>query len=458
MLYTDEGWYANAAVRHTMTGEWYLSGDFNPAINMPVGQVLHRFTFFLFGIGLSSARITTTVAFVLMAVLTSLFAHRNFGPSAAMLTALTLATNYVAFAFSRLAIMENVAMLFVIASLLVAAGLKGQGGLARLLISSVLLGAGILTKTISVFAVPLLAYLAWEQGTSRRERIAFLAFSGLLLLCVVGSYFLAAKLSFPEDYAYFNQINWEARKHKTLIDWAQGIPKTVWRAKVLGVSFIGTTGLFTVFALLISRRYRRNLLIQVMVGYVVAYLAFLSLVSYGPPRCYLPLIVPLAVLCATASVELSDWLRKSQRSSFAIFPIVLVAAVAMNESRHVIAYMSNPSYSFYQMAREVGDIIQEREGKVSDVVLLGHIADSVSLEIGTRSVNVMQVTRDLKWKFKEYRPKYLLVMSKDDKVLQTAISEGGHIMKLASWDVFDNYYTGYPVELVLLEWNWERKQ
>ena len=107
--------------------------------------------------------------------------------------------------------MENVAIFFVIASLLIATSLKEKGRLARLLISSVLLGAGILTKTTSIFAIPLLAYLAWEQGTSRRERIAFLAASGLMLLCVVGSYFLVAKLSFPQDFGSFMRLNFEGR-------------------------------------------------------------------------------------------------------------------------------------------------------------------------------------------------------------------------------------------------------
>src|ERR1700710_1588577 len=57
-LYTDEGWYANAAIRDIVSGEWYLPGDFNPAVTLPVGQLLQRAAFGVFGLGLIPARLT----------------------------------------------------------------------------------------------------------------------------------------------------------------------------------------------------------------------------------------------------------------------------------------------------------------------------------------------------------------------------------------------------------------
>ena len=34
--YTDEGWYGNAAIRAHLFGNWYMAGDFNPAVAVPV--------------------------------------------------------------------------------------------------------------------------------------------------------------------------------------------------------------------------------------------------------------------------------------------------------------------------------------------------------------------------------------------------------------------------------------
>ena len=40
--YTDEGWYANAAVRAHLFGSWYVPGDFNPAPAVPAWPFLTR--------------------------------------------------------------------------------------------------------------------------------------------------------------------------------------------------------------------------------------------------------------------------------------------------------------------------------------------------------------------------------------------------------------------------------
>ena len=65
VLYTDEGWYSNAAINRVVDGKWYKEGDFNPAINLPVAHILQRITFALFGMSLVSARITVILFFML---------------------------------------------------------------------------------------------------------------------------------------------------------------------------------------------------------------------------------------------------------------------------------------------------------------------------------------------------------------------------------------------------------
>ena len=34
--FTDEGWWASAAVRHFLIGHWQVAGDYNPAVAVPV--------------------------------------------------------------------------------------------------------------------------------------------------------------------------------------------------------------------------------------------------------------------------------------------------------------------------------------------------------------------------------------------------------------------------------------
>ena len=43
--YTDEGWYGDAAIRHYQLGHWYVPGDFNPAVALPVWPALEMALF-----------------------------------------------------------------------------------------------------------------------------------------------------------------------------------------------------------------------------------------------------------------------------------------------------------------------------------------------------------------------------------------------------------------------------
>ena len=80
-LYTDEGWYSNAAVRYMISENWYSNGDFNPSINQPFGQFLQLITLSILGVSLFSARFTTVIAFILLLVfiffLIKIFEKRN---------------------------------------------------------------------------------------------------------------------------------------------------------------------------------------------------------------------------------------------------------------------------------------------------------------------------------------------------------------------------------------------
>jgi hypothetical protein len=54
--YTDEGWYGNAAIRAHLFGHWFVSGDFNPAVALPVWPFLEWLLFFFTGVSVEAAR------------------------------------------------------------------------------------------------------------------------------------------------------------------------------------------------------------------------------------------------------------------------------------------------------------------------------------------------------------------------------------------------------------------
>jgi len=56
----------------------------------------------------------------------------------------------------------------------------------------------------------------------------------------------------------------------------------------------------------------------------------------------------------------------------------------------------------------------------------------------------------------KYHPKYFLLHTDDYEVLEAIKSMGGYLKKLASWDVYDNYY-GDGQQVRLMQVNWDFK-
>ncbi|MGF1521042.1 MAG: ArnT family glycosyltransferase [Leptolyngbyaceae cyanobacterium] len=456
-LYTDEGWYASAAVRHYLFGDWYLANDFNAAVNMPVGQILHRLAFTVLGSSFFSARITTAAAFVLIVGLLAGLVYRRWGSSAALLAALLLATNYTGFAYSRLAIMEMIAICFVVAGIFVALGIEQGQHPHNLLLAAALFAAGILTKPTMAFAVILLPYFAWRYGKTYRDRTILLLASGGVILTLVGGYHLTARLLFPEDYVYFGEINLGVRSHAGMWAWFRHLPEVARRSSALGKSFVGMATLIIFLAIAVSQKYRRDPLFHVFSIYTVVYTASLTVVTYGPPRYYLPLLVPLAALCAVACIELGQRitavLTKPSSTVLAAVPIVLVVGLTLHGSSKIIPYIANPSFSYVQMAHEMSEILETREGEAIGTVVFGHLTDTVAIETGIRSINTRLTTTPLDQKLRAYRPEYLVIHA-DEDIIEAVTAEGGQVEELASWDVFDNYYAdGQPVRLMQVIWN-----
>jgi len=451
-LYTDEGWYAASAVRHYLTGEWYRDGDINTAVMQPGGQILYRISFSLLGLSLFSARTTIVIFFLLLIVMVALLVRNYFGNIAAVLSALILATNYFAFVYSRLALRFLIALFFIFASMLIAENLNGKRGLLKVLIASLLLIYGILTSSTVVFAVPLFLFVVWKNGKNVKDRLLFVISAGITIMVFVGSYMLIMRNLFPTDIANDNSAV-TGSFITSFPEWQINLlHKLYWCIKNLGIDFVGLTSLLTLFAVLVSKRFRTDPLVQMLIGYIVIYIMMLSITKYGPPRYYLMLIVPFAGLCAIACITLITWLSEKKVASIGIIPLLLVAFVSMRGSWQIISYISNPNYSFNQMAHGVRNIIQEREGKVKSVLLFGEIADSISLEIGTNAANCLLWTKNtVDVRLKRYHPNYLIVHTTNiDKV---AASEGGTITELGSWDVFNNYYAnGEKVRLYYVTW------
>jgi 4-amino-4-deoxy-L-arabinose transferase-like glycosyltransferase len=441
-LYTDEGWYSNNAVAHALTGRWIIEGDFNPIVSLPVFPLAQAAAFSLLGVSLTTARITEVVFSILVCLLSYRLVTRMAGGLAGLATLFLLSTSFTVFAFSRLAILELPMTALTLVSLLLAISTRGSKELS-LALASLAFCLAALTKTTALFGLPSLLYLIWTaQPTGRKGFLAASAALALIAL-LLGAYYAVASGEDPNSVALFTTTEFTPRLEWTLpsIVWALG--RTVWNGLVLDRLAYPLTMLSLPLLLIVSKRARRDRLVLACTLWIAISFAALAVRGYLPPRYYLPLSVPLACLLGVMAVEAVSNLRPSRA---AYLPLVLVAGIGAVNLIGIVRHLASPQFSFVEMAWDVEAQIEAHGG---NPLLIGNIANSVSLATGLASINSELGTRDLPWKLEKYRPGYYLALG-EEKPTVRELSDTYELQELATYDVFGNYYNGKPVQLYKL--------
>jgi hypothetical protein len=171
--FTDEGWYGNAAIRAHLFGNWYVAGDFNPAVAVPVWPFLEWLLFFFTGVTVEAARGLAVACFFLSLVLTYLLlSSRKVGSRSprwiALLGVTLVVTSPFLYCFSRLAILEPLQVTLTLAALILAVRLpQGQRPVLGSICIGLLFALIVLTKTTGLFLLPALLWAVvaplWKQ-------------------------------------------------------------------------------------------------------------------------------------------------------------------------------------------------------------------------------------------------------------------------------------------------------
>ncbi len=222
--YTDEGWYGNAAVRAHLFGNWYMAGDFNPAVAVPVWPFAEWVLFFFKGVNVEAARGLAIACFLTSLALTYLLLRTNAPNSHAVdekpssrapvwmgLLAVTLVVSSpFLYCFSRLAILEPLQITLTLAAVNLAVRLPGM---RRQKLASagigLLFALMVLTKTTGLFLFPAVAW-AIVVPLWQRRRVA-LALVGLTAASAFIAYAtwlaLIGAMGLKGDYRYYFFVN-----------------------------------------------------------------------------------------------------------------------------------------------------------------------------------------------------------------------------------------------------------
>lgn len=208
--YTDEGWYASAAIRAHLIGHWYVPGDFNPAPALPVLQVIEWVLFCFTGVSIEAARALSVSFFCVNLVLIYLLIRAEQSRWTALLAVTMAVTSAFLFNFTRLAILEPSLTCFTLTSLNLAVRMprfKHQKTVAVTL--GLLFVLMILTKTTAIFLIPALGWALWFPLRAQWRNFFKLAAIALGTAAFAwSSYFLLlVRPHYLADYKYLFFIN-----------------------------------------------------------------------------------------------------------------------------------------------------------------------------------------------------------------------------------------------------------
>ncbi len=432
-LFTDEGWYAGAAIQQTLTGSPHVEGGFNTAPLLPVWPLLLWPVWAITGMSFASARALHALLVVGLIAATGRLAWRR-GRLAAALTVLLLSTNYFLFAYSRLALLDLPMLFFVVLALLSATSERLRGRWSGPLLSAGFLFLGVLTKTTALFALPVLLFALWQHGARWRE-VAVCA--GLAAVLVVAHQMVAWRL-FPEDMAFFRQLNFQDRFALQPVPAFQRLLLGGWKALVADPLLFGGGAALAGSALVLSKAFRRDPLVRLSLMWVASYAAVLAMTLYQPPRYFLPLFVPAALLIAAAA---QSFLAKRKGKGVRLAAVILILLLIGTGSVRAIAYVADLHYTFRDAAAEIRRVAEQDHGAGSSAVVLGEMASTLALETHLPGLPPLTSAAPLERLISRYNPAYYVALGSEPAVM-AALEKRYRVQLVRQFAVFGNYHNG----------------
>jgi 4-amino-4-deoxy-L-arabinose transferase-like glycosyltransferase len=422
--YTDEGWWANAAVRHFLIGHWEVAGDYNPAAVVPVWPALLTMVFKLTGVSIIAARaVNVGLSAATVALLYLLIRRYDGTKTTAAVAAVVLAASPFASAFSRLATLDTM-VVFAWVLMLWAASYADREHTWPLPLLGVLMGAMVLTKTTSLVLLPSILWILWKRNLRALLTVSTLAGA------ILGLYFLLVLRSrYAGDYHYFFAINAladvELARTGSLLK--QLFRHGLWIDRILYPASLAVL----VLSLIWLRRLWRNPL------FAASWIAFAGNALYilrrqddYAPRYFLVMLVPLILVLVLTLQELES----RHRGLATLLAATLTIAVILN-TEQIFKFLAHRQYQFYEAAKSIQTTVNTDRG--ANRLLLGTSADQLSLMIGIPAINDGYSSEDLTEKVSRYQPGWYVSWNDLDQDILESLTDY-RLDQVASYPVFDH--------------------
>jgi Dolichyl-phosphate-mannose-protein mannosyltransferase len=431
--FTDEGWWGSAAVMHTVTGHWYVAGDYNPAVALPVWPLLLSALFHFTGVSVVAARaLNVAISIATLGVVFALV--QRYRPlqaeTPALVSVLLLAASPFAFVFNRLAILDTL-VVFEFCLLMLVASFASARRLWPLAVLTILITVMVLTKTTAALLVPAIFWLAWSAMDRRAGDLWRVAIAAALLPAAFLKCYgwLVSRLGYGADYKYFFDVN-----AMPDIDWRQSFATLY---QLLRDGFWIDRVLFPVALpiLVLTVAWKRKLWSNPL--FAASWMAIAAQAIFifsrqddSAPRYFL---VMLPALICIVSLTYGELVTHSGK--MAILLLVAMAGSMVANMVMIEQFLTDRDYDFHNAALAIGDII--RSHPEQKALLLGVSGNQISLMTGIPSINDGYGTEDMAVKVARYQPGWYVawndVAQEDHDFLSAYLLE-----KVASYPAFDD--------------------
>jgi hypothetical protein len=454
--FTDEGWYGNAAIRAHLFGNWYVAGDFNPAVAVPVWPFLEWLLFFFTGVTVEAARGLAVACFFLNLALSYALLRNRVPRWIALLGVTLLVTSPFLYCFTRLAILEPLQITLTLAALTLAVRLPQS---RRPMLGSIGIGLlfalNVLTKTTGLFLLPAMLWAVavplWEQ-----RKLALrcaLAMTGAAPAAFGVWMALIVFFGLLGDYKYYFFVNTYKKPTEfywPLVSFWWSFHGLLW----VDHSLILLAGAVVLAAALawrsaLGRKLWRDPLFGASLWAVAGYVLFMTLQDHPQPRYF---AVPaffcffVVVLGAGALLEKAgppnppgrrDPLGQTNWPRGLGWALAMVAAVAAGvHGAQTIRYATHPEYTWVNAATQLALYMDTHpNGK--------RLLDSISGDEITLLTHVPSLcddfgTEDLATKLDAYQPGWYASWNDLDPATLEDLHTVYSVEQVASFPAFDS--------------------
>ena len=454
--YTDEGWYANAAIRTHMQGHWLHPGGFNPAVAVPLWPALLALLFRFTGVSLIAARALAIALFCLNLLLVERLLRTRLSRWATLLALTLLVTSPFLFAFGRLALLEPLLLTLTLLALWLALRLPDlrhpllPRAIPAALLLGLLIAAMVLAKTTAVFLLPAIAGAAFLSQraqslctqplcTQPRRWLCILSVSGATaggLLLVWAA--LLVHFHLLQDLTYFFFINRYPRPQTApgwLASLGWSLHGTLWIDPIL----LPLLGLLLLVWLASLRRPSAHALARdpVFVASLVAVagmILFMAAQDHTQPRYYT--VVAVFAWMALAQL-LAALMRQGKllRIVGSVALLVVFAATARNTAQ-TLQFLLHPQYTWVDAARALTAYVDAHPG--SPRLLLATSGDEITLMTGLLAVNDDFGTDLPERRIRAAHPGWFASWNDLDPAILAALHRSYRLRQVATYPVMDD--------------------